>query len=211
MRSRKRLLKESRLYLLIDRKIIRPPVLPIVKKLKGSGVDIIQFRDKRSPNLRILREAVILSRALKKTRTLFIINDYLEIALLSGSDGLHLGQSDMPVKLARRILGKDKLIGVSCSNLKQALKAQSEGADYIGIGPVFKSATKPQAKAIGLKGIKGLDKIKIPVFAIGNINLNNLSKIIACGINRVAVTRAILKAKNITKAASCFSKVLKKV
>lgn len=211
MRSRKKLLKESRLYLLIDRNIIKSSVLPIAKRLSTLGVDIIQLRDKRCPKVRILKEAVLLSKALKKTRTLFIVNDHVDIALLSESDGLHLGKSDISLRLARKILGDDKIIGISCSNLKEAQRAEIDGADYIGIGPVFKTLTKPGAKAIGLKGVKGLGKIKIPVFAIGNINLNNLSKIKACGISRVAVTRAILKAKNIAKAASCFSKELKKV
>jgi thiamine-phosphate pyrophosphorylase len=128
------------------------------------------------------------------------VNDYPDLAVFSGADGAHLGQEDMPLKKARSILGKDKIIGVSCHNLAQALKAQKQGADYIGIGPIYASATKPEYRPIGLKVLKQLKgKIKIPYFAIGNINKNNIAKIVSSGCRRVALSRALGDAKELLK------------
>ncbi len=145
-----------------------------------------------------------------KISKLFIINDSLDIACACGADGVHLGQEDFPLKLARKILGKHKIIGISCHNLAQAIKAQRQGADYIGIGPIFKTPTKPEYKAIGLKVLRELKNIiKIPYFAIGNIDQSNIKEIIACKTKRIAVCRAILKAKDPEYAAEQLSSKLK--
>ncbi|MBU0548294.1 MAG: thiamine phosphate synthase [Candidatus Omnitrophica bacterium] len=164
------------------------------------------MRDKVSDKSHVLSLANKLTKRLSKTKTLFIINDYIDVALLSGADGVHLGQQDLPLRQARKLLGKDKIIGISCHNLRQALKAQKEGADYIGIGPIYPSATKPEYRAIGLKVLRQLkDKIKIPYFAIGNIHADNIKEIIAAGARRIAVCRAILKANHPNRAASQLS------
>lgn len=209
-KSRKTLLKESRLYAIIDKKVsAQHSIFNIVGKIKGSGVDIIQFRDKESKKEDILRDAFLIHKLLLNTKKLFIINDYLDVAKIVDSDGLHLGQADTPIEIARRILGKDKIIGISCHNLKQALQAQSKGADYIGIGPIFSTATKPEYEPTGLNLIKALkDKIKIPFFVIGDINLNNINRILSAGAERIAVCRAILKAKDISLAIKDFSRIL---
>lgn len=210
MESRKKLLKRSRLYLILDKKTIgRKSPAAVAGKIKDTGINIIQLRDKSGDKAAILKEALLLQRVLLKTATLFIVNDYLDIAKIADSDGVHLGQCDSSIEIARRILGKDKIIGISCHNLKQALNAQKRGADYIGIGPVFKTPTKPQYKATGLKLIKKVkNKIKIPFFAIGDINKDNLSKVLSSGAKRVAICRAILKAKNPLLTAGYFSKAL---
>jgi thiamine-phosphate pyrophosphorylase len=211
MNSRKTLLKESRLYLIVDKKISgENSIFDIVAKIKISDVDIIQYRDKESKKDDILRNAFLIRRLLLKTKNLFIINDYLDIAKLVDSDGVHLGQCDTPIEIARCILGKDKIIGISCHNLKQALEAQTRGADYIGIGPIFATPTKPKYKPIGLDLIKVLKKkIKIPFFVIGDMNLNNISRVLSVGAERVAVCRAILQAKNISSAIRDFSLALR--
>jgi len=197
---------------LIDKGALKEPISGIGRKLAKSGAGIIQLRDKDSSRREVLKEAVLLKQGLKGTGALFIVNDYLDVAIASESDGLHIGQFDLPIKEARRKLGDDKLIGVSCSNLKQALQAQASGADYIGIGPVFKTGTKPGSKPIGLKAIKDLKrKISIPVFALGGINSGNLEKIISSGINRVALCRAILNAKDPGKAIKYFLARLGKI
>lgn len=198
--------------MLIDRNRVKGPVLNIVRKLVKSGVGIIQLRDKISSSKDILKEALLISGLLKGTRTLFIVNDYPDIAKISKSDGLHIGQLDIPVKEARSIVGRDKIIGVSCSNLKQALKAQKDGADYIGVGPLFKTKTKSDCEPIGLKGIKEITRrIKLPIFAIGNINQDRLGKISAYGIKRIAVCQAVLKAKDISLAARLLSTKLNRI
>ncbi|MCX5696101.1 MAG: thiamine phosphate synthase [Candidatus Omnitrophica bacterium] len=212
MRLRRKLLEKSRLYLILDKDVFKRSVLDTARKLAKSGVDMIQLRDKSSFPEVLLEEAILLNQELKNTPTLFIVNDNPDIAKLSGSDGLHIGQKDIPIQEARRLLGRNKIIGVSCSNLKQALKAQKEGADYIGIGPIFKTKTKRDCQPIGLKGLSGLSqRIKIPVFAIGNINRINLKKIVASGINRIALCRAILSSKDSFRSASFFATKLKEI
>jgi thiamine-phosphate pyrophosphorylase len=118
----------------------------------------------------------------------------------------------MKIRRARAILGKEKIIGISCHSLRQALAAQAQGADYIGIGPIFPTATKPRYAAIGLSSILQLAKrIRIPFFAIGNINSKNLNLVYALGAKRVALCRAILKEKNEGRATTYFSNRLRKL
>ena len=202
MKSRKNLLKKSLLYLILDK--------PGLAKFSFNSVGVVQLRDKASAKSQVLNSALKLAKCLSKTKTLFIVNDYVDVALLSGSDGVHLGQDDLPLKQARSLLGKDKIIGISCHNLRQALKAQREGADYIGIGPVYPSDTKPEYKAIGLRVLRQLrGKIKIPYFAIGSINESNIKEITAAGARRIAVCRAILKADDPNRAAGQLFKKVK--
>ncbi len=210
MKSRKTLLKESRLYLIIDKKVSgQNSVFDIASRVRSLGVDIIQFRDKESKKEDILRNAFLIHKLLLNTKKLFIVNDYPDVAKLINSDGLHLGQDDTPIEIARRILGKNKIIGISCHNLKQAIQAQKKGADYIGIGPVFATPTKLEHKPIGLDLIETLNKkIRIPFFVIGDVNLNNITGILSAGAERVAVCRAVLQAKSISSAIRGFSQTL---
>jgi len=181
-----------------------------VSKIKYCGIDIIQLRDKDSKKENILRDALFIHKALLNTNTIFIINDYLDIAKIINCDGIHLGQKDTSIEIARKILGKDKIIGVSCHNLSQALIAQKKGADYIGIGPIFPTFTKPHiSKLISLNLIKEIKKkIKIPFFAIGGINLDNINKVITFRANRIAVCRAILNSQDIPSTVREFKKAL---
>ena len=210
MKLRRNLLKRSPLYLILDKPSLASRSLKILcSKLSSSGISIVQLRDKISAKGEVLSLATKLAQYLSRSQTLFIVNDYPDVALLSQADGLHLGQSDLPLKMARAILGKDKIIGISCHNLSQALKAQAEGADYIGIGPIYATHTKPECVPIGLKLLKQLKgKIKIPYFAIGNIHQGNIRKIVSVGGTRVAVCRAILKARDPKRAVKQLLKEL---
>ena len=210
MISKRRLLEKSRLYVILDSGVaLNKSVLSLAKELNKAGANIIQLRDKTATKKAVLKKALSLNKFLKNTSTIFIVNDYADIAKASGSDGLHIGQNDIPIKIARTILGKKKLIGVSCASLKQALKAQEEGADYIGVGPVFKTKTKTDAAPIGKELLKIISaKIKIPIFAIGNINQSNLKLIKENNIDRVAVCSAILNSKDIDKTIKYFLKEL---
>jgi len=210
MNLKKKLLKESRLYVIVDKKVSgRRPIFNIVSKIKDFGADIIQLRDKESKKESILKEAYRLRKLLTNTRTLFIINDCIDIAKLVDSDGIHLGQNDLPLETARQLLGKDKIIGISCHNLNQAIEAQRNGADYISIGPVFSTPTKPEYKAVGLDLIRKVKKaVHIPFFIIGGINENNINDILSLGIKRAAICRAICRAKDMPFAIKKFSKIL---
>lgn len=200
MKSKKKLLKESRLYVIIDKGTLkkRKSIFGAVSKIKNLGVDIVQLRNKESNKETILRDAYALHKLLLNTKTIFIVNDYIDVAKIVDCDGIHLGQDDTPVEIARQILGDDKIIGVSCHNIKEALKAQTKGADYISIGPVFKTALKPKSNTLGLNTIREIiKKIRMPLFVIGGIDEDNISKVLSTGAKRVAVCRAVCRAKDI--------------
>ena len=209
MALKRKLLDNAGLYLILDRQVnTYPELFEIVKKSVPAGVDIIQLRDKSGS----ARDILDFSRQvlkLTKHKVPYIINDRVELALLAGADGVHLGQEDVPIKWARQILGPDAMIGVSCQTLAHAQKAYSDGADYIGFGSVFKTLTKPERKAMSLSVLKNIyQKIKIPVFAIGGIDLKNISKIKKIGVNRVAVCRSVCLAKNIKETTKRFKRIL---
>jgi thiamine-phosphate pyrophosphorylase len=213
MKLRKSLLKKSQLYLILDRPKFKDFSLKKISGLvSGKEIGLIQLRDKSSAKADILKFALKLAKYLALTKTLLIINDYVDIAVKASADGVHLGQEDLCLKEARKILGKDKIIGRSCHNLAQALKAQKEGADYIGIGPLYATSTKPGYPGIGLKVVRELKaKIKVPYFVIGNISQDNIKKITAAGVQRIAVCRAILEDLNPQAAAQRLYKQLKKI
>jgi thiamine-phosphate pyrophosphorylase len=134
-------------------------------------------------------------------RKLFFVNDRADLALAVRADGLHLGQDDLPIKAARKIVGKRLFIGRSTHSRRQALKAQREGFDYIGVGPVFFTPTKPNTHPVGLKLVRfASKKIKLPFVAIGGIDLTNVGKVRKSGAKAVAVVRAVVTAKDPKKA-----------
>jgi thiamine-phosphate pyrophosphorylase len=210
MGSKKELLKESRLYLIIDKNLSGQKSIPeIVNRIKDSGVGIIQLRDKNSLKENILKDAFLVHKLLFNSRILFIINDYLDVAKIVDCDGVHLGQEDISIEVARRVLGKDKIIGISCHSLRQALEAQDKGADYLGIGPIFRTSTKPEYKPLGPALIRKIQaRIKIPFFAIGGINQKNITGVFFSGSKRVAICRAILGRKDILQAGRDFCNIL---
>ncbi|VAX37790.1 Thiamin-phosphate pyrophosphorylase [hydrothermal vent metagenome] len=197
----KKLLKQCKLYLILDAQVHDyATLLNVAKKSIVAGVDIIQLRDKFGSAKDILKfsEKILY---FTQGRAFYIINDRVDLALASGVDGVHLGQDDLPIIMARKIVGKKICLGVSCQTLGQAKKAQEQGADYIGFGSVFKTLTKPNRHPMDLKLLARVYKqIRIPVFPIGGIDLMNLSRLQEIGIKRVAVCRAISTAKNIREA-----------
>jgi len=201
----------SRLYLVLDRDTCyQGKTVDVFRQVDKGAVDLVQLRANTAPDREFLRDAENIKRLAHRRGIIFIINNRLDIAQIVDADGVHLGQSDSPIKLARKILGEDKIIGLSCHNLTQALKAQSEGADYISIGPLFRTKTKPESKPIPPKFIKMIDKrIGIPYFVIGGINRSNIGKVISYGAKRMALCRAICCAKNIKKTSLDLRKFLK--
>ncbi len=198
-------MKIKGLYAIIDNSI-RPDLsnIEIAKKVLAGGARIVQLRGKGLSSKELLRQAREIRKLSREAGAIFIVNDRAEIALLSDADGVHLGQDDLPVSEARKILGAGKLIGISTHSIEQAMKAQQEGADYIGFGPVFGTTTKADAEeAKGLQALLEIKKnVKIPVVAIGGINLENLADVISSGADAVAVISAIVKAEDIEGATS---------
>jgi thiamine-phosphate pyrophosphorylase len=180
-----------------------------MRKLSASHIDLIQYRDKTSGRGVILENCLLLKKSLKARKKIFIVNDYVDVAKVIDADGVHLGQADASLKIARKILGQDKIIGISCHSLRQAQEAQKGGADYIGIGPIFASALKPKARPLGPEILFALKKkIKIPFFAIGNINLKNIKDVAGYGQKRIALCRGLLEAEDIKSAASSLNACL---
>lgn len=201
------------LYLVADRSILGEDkdFLQSIEDAISGGVTLIQLREKKSSTRKFYNIAKQVKKITSKYNIPLIINDRLDIALAVNAEGLHIGQDDIPLPIARKILGPNKIIGVSASNLDEATKAKKDGADYLGVGAVFPTTSKDDADSVSintLKLIKG--KVKIPVVAIGGINLENTHKVMKTGIDGIAVISAILKSDDIKNAAqNLHKKVLK--
>ena len=197
MRSNKKLLALAKLYLILDTQVLDyGALLQVLKDSVRGGVDIVQLRDKKGSTKEILD---FCRKALKitKHKVPFIVNDRADLAFFSGADGLHVGQEDLDCLQARKMMGRAKSVGVSCQTLAHALKAQAQGADYIGFGSVFETKTKPGRKAMDLNLFKKvISQVKIPVFPIGGISRGNIGQLIPLGVNRVAVCRDIVLAED---------------
>jgi len=205
MRSNKKPLAHAKLYLILDAQVLNyKALLQVLKDSVRGGIGIVQLRDKNGSAKEILD---FCHQALKVTKhqVPFIVNDRADLTILSGADGLHVGQEDIDLLSARKMMGQGKIIGVSCQNLAQARKAQAQGADYIGFGSVFQTQTKPGRQAMNLDLLqKVIKEIKIPVFPIGGISRKNIGQLIPLGVSRAAVCRDILLAKNSCKAVKEF-------
>ncbi len=207
-RSQERL-AEARLYVLLDGASCEEEFRKKVSELVSVGVSILQLRDKRLGDRQLLARACLLRELTRTTRTLCIINDRPDLALLSRADGVHLGQEDLSVKAVREMLGPDRLIGVSSHSIHQARQAVLDGADYIGVGPTFASGTKAFSEFPGLELLREVAwEIRLPAFAIGGITLENLPQVLATGIGRVAVCAAVAEAPDPAVAAQKFLVVL---
>jgi thiamine-phosphate pyrophosphorylase len=170
----------------------------------------LQLREKNLTDGEWLARAKQLAQLCRRHGVLCIINDRADIAVASDADGVHLGQEDMPLPEARRIVGNRKIIGLSTHNLQQARRAVMDGADYIGVGPVFKSATKPRDFVAGLEYAAAVGPIAIPKVAIAGIGLENVDQVLAAGISAVAVTAAVTGCEDVAGAARELKKKLMK-
>jgi thiamine-phosphate pyrophosphorylase len=188
------ILRENHLYVITDQK---DNLLEIIEEILIAGVRIIQHRFKTGTDKNQLQEAIQIKNLCKKYNSLFIVNDRLDIALASNADGIHLGQDDLGLKIARKLLGNSKIIGISANNKIDISKALKDGCDYIGIGPVFETATKKNKKPIGIEKIKALTKdLNIPWFAIGGINSNNISYLKRNGFKKVAIVSQLMNSED---------------
>lgn len=184
--------------------------IQVLTQLAKGRLKIIQYRDKFSKREKILQRAKKIAHFCRKHNMLLIINDHVDIAKEVGADGVHLGQGDLKIETARQILGRGKIIGRSTHSLKQAIEAEKQGADYIACGPIFKTPTKKGRKPVGIKLLSQVvAKIKIPVIAIGDINLDNLTQIkLVYPKAKIAVLRGLLQAKNIAAEVKSYQKHL---
>ena len=159
-----------------------------------AGVKWVQYRDKERSRREICEESIRLMGIAKKFAAALIVNDHPDIALAADADGVHLGQDDLPVREARRIMGKSRIIGISTHTVEQARDAARDGADYIGFGPVFHTATKDAGRPKGIEMLREIKRqVGIPVVAIGGITTENIRPVLEAGADAVAVSSAILR------------------
>ena len=185
---------DYRLYLVTDRAVLgKKDLYQSVEMAIRGGVTLVQLREKEISTRGFLKAAVAMKKITDSYRIPLIINDRLDIALAADVHGLHIGQEDMPVEIARGLLGADKIIGVSVSTLNEALIAQAQGADYLGVGAIYSTSTKPEAQAVGLEQLARIKRsVHIPVVGIGGIDEGNLMATMATGIDGASVVSAIL-------------------
>jgi thiamine-phosphate pyrophosphorylase len=184
----------------------------VARDLLAGGVDMLQVRAKQRPHAELVDIGLKVVSAAFPYHVPVIINDDIEAAFECGADGVHLGQEDwaaIPRDQRTERLANMRIVGISTHSLEQALAAERDGASYIGVGPVFTTATKPGARAVGTDLVRQVAaQVKIPLFAIGGITLDNIGQVLEAGATRVAVVSAILRASDVTEASAEFKRRL---
>ncbi|WP_423363615.1 thiamine phosphate synthase [Mycoplasma sp. P36-A1] len=199
------------LYLVTDSKIMSVTKLEdAVEQAIQGGCSIIQLREKNLDSLEFYNQAMKIKKVCLKYQIPLIINDRVDIALAIDADGIHVGQKDLNAKIVRKLIGKNKILGISVSNLKEAKQAEIDKADYVGVGAVFTTKTKDDASNVSIETLINIKKnLKIPVVAIGGINEQTIDKLRNTNIDGVAIVSAIIGKKNIKQAAKNIKELTK--
>ncbi|WP_250121542.1 thiamine phosphate synthase [Chroococcidiopsis sp. CCMEE 29] len=207
--QRHQVLVQSRLYLVTSPS---EALFTIVEAALEGGLTLVQYRDKTADDRDRLLQAQKLSQLCHQYGAIFIVNDRVDIALAANADGVHLGQQDLPINVVRQLLGPQRLIGRSTTNPDEMQQAIQEGADYIGVGPVYETPTKVGKAAAGLEYVRyAAQHSPIPWFAIGGIDINNVSDVISSGAERIAVVRSLMQADQPTLVTQYFLSQLSRV
>ena len=197
----------SGLYIILDPSICpKRPLIEVLTAAADAGASLFQYRNKTASMKDAYVEALALRQTAANAGVRFIVNDRCDLAMAVDADGVHLGQGDLPLRLARKIMGADKLIGISTHSPEQVQEATAGKPDYLGFGPIFKPGSKQDHDpVVGLEGLRAMRSLtSIPVFAIGGIQLDRVGAIISAGANGVAVISAILTATDIRYAVREF-------
>ncbi len=196
-------------YFITDRNLSKKGINNDVKAAVSAGVKCVQYRDENADLERVFKEALKLRKICKNVT--FLVNDHVDIALRVNADGVHLGQDDLPVVMARRILGDNKIIGLTVHSLKEAREAKKSGADYIAISPIFITNTKRDAgKPKGLRLIKKIKKtVNLPIIAIGGINLFNAKEVIRAGANGLCAISSVVTKPDVKKEIEKFQQIFR--
>ncbi len=204
------LLKAKNIYLITNSDgLSEDEFLDKVATCLKAGVKLVQYREKNKSAKEIIETGLKLRQLCSMYDALLIVDDRIDIAQIIDADGVHLGQDDIDINFARKILGEDKIIGISTHKPDDALLALSNGADYIGVGPVFKTPTKPDKDPVGLEYVKWVkENIDIPFYAIGSIDTTNVFDVCKAGATKIAVIRALMNSDDINKTVEDFKKAL---
>ena len=198
-----------RLYIILDKSLIgRKSEVEVASRVIEGGATVIQLRDKFSDDRRLIKVGTKLRKITRKNKVGLVINDRIDIALAVDADGVHLGQEDLPLKFARRLIGK-RIIGISIHSLAQAKRAEKEGADYISVGAIFRTSSKPERMPVGTAIISRIKKeVNLPLVAIGGIKPDNIKKVIARNPEGIAIASAVLKSKKIENSTLKIANLL---
>lgn len=187
---------------MIDAGRLRTDPMTAARSALDAGVRFFQYRDKQGPRCRLFAVAERLARLFREAGAVFVVNDHADIAAAAGADGVHLGQDDLPIRQARQFLGPDRIIGISTHSRDQAAAAEREGADYIGFGPLYGTATKDAGPVQGLERLREVrGAVRLPVIAIGGIDASRAADAVQAGADGVAVVSAVLDADDMGAAA----------
>jgi thiamine-phosphate pyrophosphorylase len=189
------------LYVILDRQFLTGrDELDVAAQIIEGGAKIVQLRDKQRTKRELLPVAQELRELCSRAGVLFIMNDYLDLAIAADADGLHIGQDDLPLPIVRRELPVDKIVGCSVTTVTQALKAQNEGADYIAVGSVFPTTTKKEITVVGTDTLKEIRRtLTTPLVAIGGINQSNVGEVLTAGADAAAVISAVLRQRDVRR------------
>lgn len=206
------LLKEIDFYLVTDSGLSKKGTLSDVKKAVEAGCKIIQYREKNKSTKGMIDEASEIRR-ICSDRAIFLVNDRVDVALAVDADGVHIGQDDMPIETARKLLGPDKIIGLTVHNVDEAVEAEKNGADYVGLGSIFDTSTKKDAgKGIGPARIREVkNAIKVPVVAIGGINKENCRNVVENGADSLVAISAVICSDDVKKETREFINIIREI
>jgi len=197
------------LYLVTDRGLMSTSTLEeATEQAILGGVTLVQLREKNATSLEFYNLAINIKKVTDKYNVPLIINDRVDIALAVNADGVHIGQSDLPASVVRGIIGNKKIVGVSASTVEKAVKAEKDGADYIGVGAVFQTQTKEIANSVSIEMLKQIrNRIVIPMVAIGGIKLENISHFKGTDIDGISVVSGIISSPDIKTTASEYKRM----
>lgn len=199
------------LYVITDARLSRGRShAEVIRAAIEGGATVVQYREKEGTTRQLVEEALALHRLAREAGVPLIVNDRLDVALAVEADGVHVGQDDMPATLTRNLVGQERIVGVSATNLQEALQAEKDGGDYLGVGPIFATPTKPDAAPpMGLESLAEVcRRVSIPVVAIGGINEHNAAAVIEAGADGVAVVSAIVAAPDVAAATRHLREVV---
>lgn len=200
--------KDKKIYLVTDYRIPFDELLKKVEEALKAGIKLVQYRDKNVSSKLMCERGKKLFDLCKKYNSIFLVNDRVDIAMAIDADGVHIGQDDMDCKLARKLLGRDKIIGVSTKTLEESKKAVEDGADYLGCGAIYSTDTK-DTNILSINSLKEIKKnISIPIYGIGGINTENITNELKELLDGIAVVTSILNSHNINKTINEFKIIL---
>mgnify|MGYP005836586183 CR=1 FL=1 len=205
------MLNEIDFYFITDSNLSKKGIISDVNEAIKAGCKIIQYREKNKDYQTMVNEARILKKKCEN-KAFFLINDKIEVALAVNADGIHIGKTDINYTVARKLLGPKKIIGVSVDNVKEAIDAENAGADYIGLGSIFKTSTKKDAgKPCGIKMLKNVRKnIKLPIVAIGGITKKNVTDVIKNGADAVAAVSSVVGSDDVYREVNDFINIIRR-